>query len=88
MDPSWKAPVAVALAVVAVSVLVAGDVLSWGLSIASAGLLGSIAGGGLGYLVKSPGEQAKLVEVLREGTKAIAATREPSESPSDAELPK
>lgn len=57
MPPSWKAPVAIAVGLLATGVIIAADVLLWPLGNLSFSLLGSLTGGAVFYLVPSPGER-------------------------------
>lgn len=65
MSPTvWKAPVAIVVGLAAVGTLVAADVLGWPIGIASAGLLGSLAGMVGGYLVPSPSETQAVIKAI------------------------
>ena len=56
MPIALKAPIAVAVGLLATGVIIAADVLVWPLGSMSFAFLGSLAGGAVTYLVPSPGE--------------------------------
>jgi hypothetical protein len=57
MPNRLKAPIAVAVGLVATGVIVIADVMAWPLGNLSFSMLGTLAGGALAYLVPSPGEK-------------------------------
>lgn len=59
MPPTWKAPVAIVVGVVAGGVVVAAEALGWPIGNLGYTVLGNFIGGAVFYLVPSPGEKAQ-----------------------------
>lgn len=82
MSPAVQKAISLAAGLAALVFLVYAELVGWVLSPTLAGMVGSIAGAGMAILVPAPGHSEKLVEVLREGTRALAAQREPKAADS------
>lgn len=88
MSPAVQKAISLAAGLAALVFLVYAELVGWVLSPTTAGMVGTIAGAGMAILVPAPGHSEKLADALREGAKAIAASREPSEQPSNEALPR
>ena len=88
MSPAAQKVVSLSAGLAALVFLVWADIAGYALGVTTAGMLGMLAGAAIGMLVPSPGQHAEIVQVLREGTKAIVASAEAKASESNEALPR